>query len=103
MSNNNVNNRGPPLEVNSITITKIMFTDPIKYSSAKQIKEFLDLLSSEELNNLRNYIEGRTNVCDNPQVKEWADDVCSITNYVGGTINIKRDDLRKYLETYIKV
>lgn len=79
-----------------------MLTDPIKYSTSRQLKEFFDLMSFEELNNLRDFIEGKTKVCDNPKIEECANDVCVITNYVGGAINIKRDDLRKYLETYIK-
>lgn len=79
-----------------------MLTDSIKYSSQRQLKEFFGSMSPEELNNLRDFIEGKTKVCDNPKIEECADDVCIITNYVGGAINISRDDLCKYLETYIK-
>lgn len=79
-----------------------MHTDSIKYSSQRQLKEFFGFMSSEELNSLRDFIEGKTKVCDNPKIEECANDVCVITNYVGGAINIKRDDLRKYLEAYIK-
>lgn len=79
-----------------------MLTDSIKYSSQKQLKEFFGLLSLEELNKLCDYIEGKTKVCDNPHIEECVNEVCIITNYVGGVINITRADLRKCLETYVK-
>lgn len=79
-----------------------MHTDSIKYSSQKQLREFFGLMSPEELNNLRDFIEGKMKVCDNPQIEECANDLCIITNYVGRAINIARTDLRKYLEAYIK-
>lgn len=60
------------------------------------------MLSHDELNNLRDYIDGRTAFCDNPQVIERVNDVCKITNYVGGAINIKRDDLHKSIGSYVK-
>lgn len=77
-----------------------MLSNPIKFSSRDQIKEFLDLLSSDELKNLSDYINGRVSECENPEIRELAENVYNITNYVGGAINIKKDKLSNVLESY---